>query len=127
MRMQSYKVLFSGAGIPVQANVIQAKLASFSNSYCRVTRRIIDGSLNLDEGSYRENVATLMPAFKMTRRGVFHGISPKSHVLGVFWKEFGKEFKDLRGNINRHSSVRSRALLEVPEYILGVTSDLFDT
>ena len=67
-----------------------------------------------------------MPSFGMTRRGVFHGINQKSHVLDVCWAQFGREFEDLRIKINKISSHRSRAILELPTDIFVVTSDLFD-
>ena len=124
--MQHKKILFSQDGNPKAAKIIQDKLSDFSESYRKVTKKIIDGSLNLDEKSFRENVAALMPAFGMTRRGVFHGINSKSLVLDVCWKEFGKEFEDLKIRINKSSSLRSRAILEVPSDIFGVTADLFD-
>ena len=95
-------------------------------SYHLVKRKIIDGSVKLDEKAFRENVATLMPAFGMTRRGVFHRINCKSYVLDVCWKQFGKEFEDLKIEINKNSSIRSRAILEVGKDIIGVTADLFD-
>jgi len=124
--MQNLKILFNKDGNPKTAKMIQEKLSVFSESYHKVTKKIIELSLNLNEESFRENIATLMPSFGMTRRGVFHGINSKSHVLDVCWTQFGKEFEDLKIKINKNSSHRSRAILELPMDIFGVTSDLFD-
>jgi hypothetical protein len=126
MQMQSLKILFDKDGKPKAVNIIRDKLEIFSESYRQVTRKIIDNSVNLDEKIFRENVSTLMPAFGMTRRGVFHGINSKSVVLDVCWKEFGKEFQDLKRDLRNYSSQRTRAILEVPNNVFDVTTDLFD-
>ena len=124
--MQRQKILFDQDGNSKPAKTIKDKVSHFSESYRTVTRKIIDGSVKLDEKAFRENVSTLMPAFGMTRRGVFHGINCKSLVLDVCWTQFGKEFEVLRTEINKNSSIRSRAILEVRKDIIGVTADLFD-
>ncbi|MGA2524928.1 MAG: hypothetical protein ABSF65_12375 [Candidatus Bathyarchaeia archaeon] len=124
--MQSQKILFNQNGNSKAAKTIQDKVSDFSDSYHLIKRKIIGGSVKLDEKAFRENVATLMPAFGMTRRGVFHGINCKSVVLDVCWKQFGKEFEALKIEINKNSSIRSRAILEVRKEIIGVTADLFD-
>ena len=99
----TFKILFDKEGNPKSTSLIQRSY-SFSKNYCKVVKSIIAKSSILDEKSFRLNIATLMPAFKMTRRGVFHGmriqngdlIDSESHVLDACWVKFGKEFEDLK-------------------------------
>lgn len=129
----SFKILFD-QGKPKDPSLIRNELLVFSETYSEVTKIIIDRSLILDEKSFRQNVATLMPSFGMTRRGVFHGmrvekdiaIDSDCHVLDVCWTQFGNEFLDLKEKISKNASYRSRAILELPNNIFSVTADLFD-
>lgn len=132
-----FKILFDKNGNPIDIPSIQHELSAFSESYERVVKIIINNSVSLDKNAFRFNVATLLPAFGMTRRGVFHGmkidkgipIDPK-RVLDKCWAQFGDELEDLKKRISKNTSQRSRAILELSEdsrnYVVAKASDLFD-
>jgi hypothetical protein len=133
-----FKVLFDASGNPRDMPFIKSKLADFGESYDRVARLVISGSTNLDEDTFRFNVATLMPSFGMTRRGVFYGVRiergiPKdpNHVLDACWAQVKDDLPELKKHVNENvSSQRNRALLELSpksrNYVVAKTSQLFD-
>lgn len=132
-----FKILFDNNGNPIDIQRIQHELSTFSKSYEKVVKIIINNSVSLDKDVLRFNVATLMPSFGMTRRGVFHRmkiekgipIDPK-HALDECWSQFGDELKNLKKRINKNISKRSRTILELSEdsrnYVVTKASDLFD-
>jgi len=74
----SFKILFYENGDPIDHRCIRRFTRAFSQSYQKVVETIIRNSATLKEESFRVNVATLLPSFKMTRKGIFHGVRVSS-------------------------------------------------
>jgi hypothetical protein len=109
-----FKILFDKNGNPIDTPSIQHELSAFSKSYEKVVKIIINNSVSLNKDVFSFNVATLMPAFGMTRRGVFHGMKIEkgnfldpNHVLDKCWAQFGDELEDLKKNRQKHFSEKS--------------------
>lgn len=135
---ESLKVLFHKSGKPVDIPSIKLLIANFPESYSRVVKIIIANSIILNRDTFRFNVATLMPAFGMTRRGAFHGlkivdgvIRDPNHVLDICWVQVNGELQNLKKHISENTSARrSRAILELSlesrNYVIGKVSKLFE-
>jgi hypothetical protein len=135
---ETFKVLFDKKRNPIELVRIKRLVADFSESYDRVVKKIIDNSATLNRETFGFNVATLLPSFGMTRRGVFHGlriakgiIRDPNPVLDICWIQAEKELLDLKNRLGRHTSHRrSRAVLELPPEprngIIAKMSELFD-
>lgn len=135
---ETFKVLFDNNRNPIDVAKIKRLVTGFSESYDKVLKKIIENSITLDLETFKFNVATVLPSFKMTRKGVFHGLKIEkgsivdpNKVLDACWIQTGKELLDLRNRLNQHTSnPRSRAILELsPEQRKGVVakaSELFD-
>ena len=98
---------------------------------------IIKNSATLNEEVFRVNVATLLPSFKMTRKGIFHGIrvsrkdidDPKG-VIRSCWKQLGSKLLELRRYLDENTSrSRNRILADLSptskDYVIEKTSELF--
>jgi hypothetical protein len=135
---ENYKVLFDENRNPIDVARINRLVADFSESYAKVVREIIGNSVTLKRETFRQNVATLLPPFGMTRVGVFHGlkiekgiIKDPNRVLDICWIEAKNELLDLKSSLSQQfSHQRSRAILELsPETrkeIVAEVSELFD-
>ena len=116
------KALFDGQGNPVVPDAIRQSIVRFGNSYNQVVCEIIENSDNrLDKDVFCRNVATLIPNFKMTRKGPFEGIKihegkvqdPRGIIAGC-WKEVGNKAMSLRDVLDSQNKGRVRVLVEVP-------------
>ncbi len=138
--MEPFKVLFHKNGSPIDVPRIKLRVSEFSEIYDKVVKKIIADSTTLNRETFRSNVATLMPPFRMTRnpKYVFHGVKiqgrtvldPK-HALDICWTQVNGELQDLKKHIGENTSDRrSRAILELsPEsqkYVIGKVSELFE-
>jgi len=137
--MGRFKVLFHKNGSPIDVPRIKLLVSEFSESYDKVVKKIIVDSKTLNRDTFRSNVATLMPSFRMTRnpKYVFHGVKiqggtvldPK-HALDICWTQVNGELQDLKKHISENTSDRSRAILELsPEsrnHVIGKVSELFE-
>ena len=137
--MERFRILFHKNGSPIDVARIKLLVSEFSESYDKVVKKIIADSTTLNRDTFRSNVATLMPPFRMTRnpKYVFHGVKiqggtvldPK-HALDICWAEVNGELQDLKKHISDNTSDRSRAILELsPEsrnYVIGKVSELFE-
>ena len=135
--MERFKVLFHKNGSPIDTPRIKLLVSEFSESYDKVVNKIIADSITLNRDTFRSNVATLMPPFKMTRRGAFRGlkivdgaIRDPNRALDICWTQVNGELQDLKKHISENTSDRSRAILELsPEsrnYVIGKVSELFE-
>ena len=115
-------ILFNKKRNPIKPNEIRLAINKFGNSYNETVREIIVNSRNgLDHNVFSQNVAILMPNFKMTRSGPFKGIQyidgkildPKSQI-SVCWKGVGDNAVKLRKYLDRNlTGSRSRVLVEM--------------
>lgn len=99
---KQFKVLFEN-GHPLGYWCIRRFITAFPIGYQIVVDEIITKSERLDKKIFGDNVAKLMPSFKMTRRGVFHGlrldeekklIDPNG-VIDLCWKQVEEKLKKL--------------------------------
>lgn len=134
-----FKILFYQNGDPIDHRCIRRFINAFPRHYRKVIRTIIEKSERLNEKVFRFNVATLMPSFKMTRRGAFHGvkidkkgiISDPNDVIDLCWKQVGNELRKLKEYINENTrGLRNRVLGDLPQtsrnYIVEKNSELFE-
>ena len=64
------KILFDSYGNPMSPESIRQSIIDFGHSYNETVSEIIKNShIELNKKIFFENVATLMPNFKMTREG----------------------------------------------------------
>jgi hypothetical protein len=69
MEVSSLRILFKENGKPIESRVITTCISDFGNSYNETVREIIVKSgKGVDREIFHQNVARLMPNFKMTRR-----------------------------------------------------------
>ena len=117
------KILFEENGEPIESQVITACISRFGNSYNETVREIIVKSgQGVDREIFRQNVARLMPNFKMTRQGPFKGISyssgmvkdPKGQIAAC-WEAIGDSALKLRHFLDEErAESRARVLVEIP-------------
>ncbi len=136
--MNPFTVLFDTSGKPISVSHITSLLLGFSDSYTSVVKKIIFKSDTLDREIFRFNVATLMPTFKMTRVGAFHGLKivnnvildPKG-VLDICWNQTSGKLLDLKTYMNKNTADKSRAILELSlefrNHVIDKLAELFDT
>lgn len=136
---KSFKILFYENGDPIDHRCIRRFIFAFPRHYRKVVKTIIENSESLDVEVFRFNVATLMPSFKMTRRGAFHGVKidkkgtlrDPNGVIDLCWKQVGNELRQLKEYINEKTcSLRNRVLVDLSptprNYIIEKTSRLFE-
>jgi len=136
---KGFKVLFEDEH-PLDYWCIRRFVTSFPESYQTVVEEIIIKSQRLNKKIFGYNVAKLMPSFKMTRRGAFHGlrldneqnkpIDPKG-VISLCWKQVGVELQELKGYIKENALCERRRIpVDLPSgsrsYIIQNTNDLFE-
>lgn len=78
------KILFDAIGNPIKTEFIKKCIAGFGESYNSTVQTVIPNSGNgIDEQVFHENVARLMPNFKMTRQGPFKGAITRNRGSGL--------------------------------------------
>mgnify|MGYP001034430240 CR=1 FL=1 len=136
---KGFKVLFEDEH-PLDYWCIRRFITSFPESYQTVVEEIIIKSQRLNKKIFGYNVAKLMPSFKMTRRGAFHGlrldneqnkpIDPKG-VIKLCWRQVGVELQELKGYIKENALCERHWIpVDLPpgsrSYIIQNTNDLFE-
>lgn len=113
------KVLFDSSDNPFAPSDIRQNVDNFGYRYNQVVNQVIENSYRLlDKGVFYQNIATLIPNFKMTRKGPFEGIrivggaleDPKG-IIARCWREVGKSAMALKELLNRQNRGRVRVLL----------------
>jgi hypothetical protein len=116
------KILFNRQGIPIKANLIKEDVATFGKSYNATVLGIIKNSEDgISPKVFYENVAILMPNFKMTRAGPFKGINcsggivhdPNGQITSC-WERIGNDVIQLRNFLDGHKKGRARVFVEIP-------------
>ena len=116
------KILFKENGKPIESRVITTCISDFGNSYNETVREIIVKSgKGVDWEIFQQNVARLMPNFKMTRQGPFKGVSYSSGVvedpkgqIAACWEAIGDSALKLRHFLDEErAESRARVLVEI--------------
>ena len=134
--LRPFHILFDESNNPKNKESIRKEVSCFSKSYDEVLKIIISNS-ELNRDTFKINVATLLPTFGMTRRGLFNGvkiengIQDPNNALDTCWVRIKDELQDLKKLVNLTSlSSKSRAIIELsPELknrFIVKTSELFD-
>lgn len=115
-------ILFNKKGNPIKPGAISLAISNFGNSYNETVREIIVNSRNgVDCNIFFQNVAKLMPNFKMTRQGPFKGISysdgkvidPNGQIASC-WESIGENAVKLREFLDeKRTGPRARILVEM--------------
>jgi len=130
------QILFNGRGKPIKADDVKKSISVFGYGYNVTVQFVIDNSETLlDKRIFFENVARLMPNFKMTRGGPFRGVTysegrvqdPKGQISSC-WKGIGIDLLQVRKVIDaHHRKNRSRALVDMSESVRKeVTAELWE-
>ena len=115
------KVLFDNTGNPFAPGDIRHSIEDFGYSYNQVVHQIIENSDGLlAKDVFCKNIATLIPNFKMTRKGPFQGIrivkgdlqDPKG-LIAHCWEEVGASAMSLKELLNQQIQGRVRVLVEM--------------
>lgn len=116
------KILFNKQGNPLKVKDIKRNIDAFGESYNRTVQKIIDNSHSgLSQIVFKQNLAILMPNFKMTRAGPFKGVKyldgsvrdPNGQIAAC-WTDIGNEVVQIRKFIDKKNrSRRARALVEI--------------
>lgn len=133
-----FRILFYENGDPMDPERIRRFVDTFSERYREVVQEIIEKSETLNEEIFKFNIATLMPSFKMTRRGIFHGLridkkgitNDPNGVVDLCWQRIGDKLLDLKKYIDEKvRGPRSRVLANLSstskDYVIQKTSELF--
>ena len=119
------KILFDRNGNPMSPESIRQSIINFGHSYNETVWEIIKNShIELNRKIFFENVATLMPNFKMTRQGPFKGIDYSGGIvqdpngqIAACWVRVGNKTIKLRNFLDQHKKTRARVLVEIPSSI----------
>lgn len=134
----TFKVLFHDDGSPMDYWCVQRFISAFPKSYRDVVERIIRNSERLDESTFANNIAELMPSFKMTRKGAFHGLKitkrgeliDPNNVTSLCWNKIGSELQELKNYIKSNVTCpRTRVITDLSpksrNHVIEVSADLF--
>ena len=129
------KILFDKSGRPFSQKEIKNELDKFSRSYKatmnNITQRIQQG---LTQKIFSENVSQLMANFKMTRKGLFHGIKylngtvqDPNGQISACWSLIGSDAINLKNYLlQQNVSNRKRILVDLSAQARNqVSSDLW--
>jgi hypothetical protein len=115
------EVLFERNQNPFGPSDIRHSIEDFGHRYNQVVQLVIENSAGrLNKGVFCENIATLIPNFKMTRKGPFEGVKiiegalqdPKG-IIAHCWRAVGESVIALRELLNRQNKSRARVLVEM--------------
>lgn len=133
-------ILFYEDGSPMDCRCVERFIKAFSKGYQEVVERIIIRSEKLDTmKEFGYNLADLMPSFKMTRAGAFHGLKITNEsefddpngVAKLCWNHIEKGLQELKLYIKRNATCeRVRVMADLPpeaiDYVIESTAGLFE-
>lgn len=114
-------ILFDVKGNPILSRNIATCVREFAQGYRRTVQDIIARSqLGISRDIFSHNVAQLMPNFKMTRRGCFHGVKyeqglvqdPKGQIAAC-WSACGQDVQQIRAFLAQQSVSRRRMIVDM--------------
>jgi hypothetical protein len=110
------KILFDKNGNPLSPSIVRKSINSFGKSYNATVQKVISHSARgMDKDIFFQNVAVLMPNFKMTRSGPFKGIryasgrvvDPRGQIAAC-WNAVGTDAVQTRRTLVQHVGSRRR-------------------
>jgi len=117
-------ILFDSRGRAIPPKKIKTCISEFGKSYTKTVRNMTARSETaLTQDIFFQNVAQLMPNFKMTRRGCFNGIKfkhgivydPNGQILAC-WAAGGKEVIQIKNYLLQQADVhRRRIIADIPD------------
>lgn len=130
------KILFKEQGIPRKSGYVKRRIAAFGRSYDITVREIINTSTGgINRKVFFQNLAKLMPNFRMTRSGPFRGVEysgdgvkdPNGQIAAC-WNSVGNDVIQLRNYLDRErKGSRIRVLVEMRDFERKkVTSELWE-
>ena len=119
--IKGMKVLFDHKGNPFEPGEIDHRIENFGKSYNQVVNQVIENSdSQLNKKVFFKNIATLIPNFKMTRKGPFEGIKidkgkvqDPNGIIDSCWKEVGESAVSLKDLLNDQGDGRVRVLVKM--------------
>lgn len=127
-------ILFDAKGNPIPLKQIETCVSVFVQSYRRTMQDIITRSQpGLTRNIFFQNVAQLMPNFKMTRQGCFKGVKFHRGVvqdpngqIGNCWAVCGHDVLQIRAFLAQQPNIsRRRIIADMPTISRGqVITDL---
>ena len=120
---KNMNVLFDSNGKPFAPKDIRKSIENFGHGYNQVVHQVIENSDRLlDKGIFRENIATLIPNFKMTRKGPLEGIKidegevqDPNGIIARCWAEVGTSAMALKELLNQQNKGRVRVIVEMTQ------------
>lgn len=124
---KDFDILFDKRGKAISSSEITECIQDKSwKSYNNTVASIIETSNNLDKKGkvFEKNLAILLPNFKMTRNGIFHGIYfyknkvyDPNKILKKCWDEIGSDLIKIRKKYiySYDENLRGRVLLQFNE------------
>jgi len=129
------KILFDKSGNPFSQNKIKNELDKFGRSYKATMNNITQrNQQGLTQKIFSENVSRLMANFKMTRKGLFHGIKylngtvqDPNGQISACWSLIGSDAINLKNYLlQQNVSNPKRILVELTAQARNqVSSDLW--
>ena len=117
-------ILIDKRGYPIKPDIIRKAVREFGFGYNETVRRIIVKTNNgVNPQVFCQNVAILMPNFKMTRSGPFKGIRyvdgkviDSNKQISACWKEIGERLIKLSDFLKEKGCcTRARILVEMAD------------
>jgi len=120
-------ILFYAKGNPIPRKHIETCVEEFGHGYRKTVQDIISRSQpGLTRDIFFQNVAQLMPNFKMTRRGCFNGVKyEQRHVqdpngqIAACWAACGQAVLQIRTFLAQQNINRRRILVDMPAHSRG--------
>lgn len=136
---KDFRVLFHEDGMPIDGRCIERFVKAFPKGYRVVVEEIIANSETLNPQTFDRNLTKLMPSFKMTRAGIFHGLKREdrksstslSKIAESCWTQVGEDFKSLKEYIAQYATIeRSRIVADLPsdsiKHAVAICSGIFE-
>ncbi len=116
------KILFNRKGNFIKPETIKSSIGNFGNSYNETVQEVINNSRStINQKIFFENVAKLMPNFRMTRQGPFKGVAYSSEMvkdpkgqIATCWEGIGVSAVKLREFLDqKRAESRARVLVQI--------------
>jgi len=124
--------------MPIDSRCIERFVKAFPKGYRTVVEKIIANSETLNPQTFEQNLKILMPSFKMTRAGIFHGSKTEddksptgfAKIAELCWIQVGEDFKSLKNIATNVTIERSRIVADLPpgsiKQVIAMCSDIFE-
>ena len=138
MLQNDFRVLFHEDGEPIDSRCIERFIKAFPKGYGVVVGKIIANSETLNPQNFERNLTELMPSFKMTRAGIFHGLkkaddkslADPTKIVESCWKQVEDDLKTLKEYLMNTTCKRNRMVADLPpdsiKHAIVMCSNLFE-